>query len=178
LFFLGDVGDVPPDGQPDQLHPEVSQGRERLGKDAVIEHHEHPVDAAAGLDDGVDEVDLGAPVGGHVLHQQDMAAFRHLALDLGHAGEPLGLLAHVEHGQAHLLRNPGGVGNASGLAPGHGLDGLVGRRGGNGLGGIADHAGTFGGEGNQFPAIDIDGAGPARGEDIGILRPEVHGAGV
>src|SRR3546814_6779995 len=75
-------------------------------------------DLGAGPADGIDEVQLGAAVGGEVLHQQHAAALAKGAFDLGVAAEALGLLAHVEHRQAEPLGDPGGEGNAGRLAAG------------------------------------------------------------
>ena len=92
------------------------------GEDAVVEDDEGVGDLGAGGADRLGEADLRAAVGGQVLDEEDARALGERALDLGVAAEALGLLADVEHRQRQALGDPGGEGDARGLAAGDGVE--------------------------------------------------------
>jgi hypothetical protein len=72
---------------------------EGAGEDAVVEHHEGVVTDRARVAQRLGEADLAGAVRGEVLHQQRVAPFRHLALDLRTAAEALRLFPHIGHGR-------------------------------------------------------------------------------
>src|SRR5580704_17890721 len=117
--LLGDRQHVPPGGERMQRHAEIAENLFAFGKDVVEEEHKDVLDHGAGVAKRLAEIDLAAPVGGHVLDEEDALARLDLTFDLGVAAKTLWLLAHILHGQHQPLGHPGGERNSRGLAAGH-----------------------------------------------------------
>src|ERR1043165_9081019 len=115
---LGDGEHVPPGGEGVEANLFGGQRLEALWEDAVMEDDEGVADDPAGGADRADEVELRGALAREILDQQHARPLRHLALDLGVAAEALRLLADIEHRQGHALGDPGGEGDAGGLAAG------------------------------------------------------------
>src|SRR3546814_21163243 len=125
------------------------------------------VDLATGVAERIDEVQLRATVGREVLDQQNAAALRKIALDLGVAAEALRLLAHVEHRQAEPFGDPRREGDAGGLATGAAVDRLVAGLALNQRAGEAHELRAGAREGDGLAAGYVDGARPHRREGEG-----------
>ena len=121
-LVLGDGERVPPGREPMQGDAPFGERGDGLREDAVVKDHEAVRDFAARRAQRLDEVQLGAAVGRQVLDQKDARAFGQMPFDLGVAAEALGLLAHVDHRQVEAFGDPGGEGDAGGLAAGNAVD--------------------------------------------------------
>ena len=175
LALFGDTQHVPPGCERMHLDLDLRHDFLAFGEDVVIEDHEHVVDDRPRVAQRLAEVDLGAAVGGEVLHQQRARPLQQMPLDLGIAPEPLRFLAHVLHRQHQRIGDPGRERDAGGLAAGDGVDALEAdllddfRRGKTHQ--RAAHARI----GNQLAAIDVDRARPAGGENERLVLAEMHG---
>ena len=105
-----------------QSDAEIAKDLLALRIDAVEENDDAVVADAAGVADRLDEIDLALAVGGEVFDQQHPLAVLQLAFDLRAAAEALGLLADVLHRQTEPFGDPGGEGDAGGLAARHRID--------------------------------------------------------
>ena len=164
---------VPPRAQMVQGDVHPRQGLERAREHAVEEHDERVVHDRARVTQRLREADLRLPVGGEVLDQQRALALRHVALDQRIATEALRLLAHIRHRSAHPIGDPGGERDAGGLAAGDRLDRLVADMTVDLLHPQFADLRSCAREVDDPPAVDIDRRFPARGEGIGLFRPEI-----
>src|SRR5262249_37188878 len=87
----------------------------------------------------------------------------------------LRLLPDVDHWQAKALGDPGGEGDAGGLAAGDNGDTLEPDRGLDPLDGQIDDPPPGAGKADDPAAVDIDGRKPAGGQAKRIGRPKMHG---
>ena len=166
---------VPPGAEVVQLDLHLAQGVEAAGEHPVEQHHEGVVDDGTGVAQRLAELDLGGAVGGEVFHQQGALAFRHVALDQRVAAESLRLFAHIGHRGHHPVGDPGGEGNARGLAAGHHLDVFVADVPADLLHAELADLGASAGKIDDAPAVDIDRRLPARSKGIGFLGTAVDG---
>src|SRR5579872_1602023 len=113
---------VPPGGERVQGDAEIAQDFFAFGKDVVEEEDEAVLDHGAGLAQRLAEIDLAAPVGGHVFDQQHAVTLLEMALDLRVAAKTLRLLAHILHRQHQPIRHPGGKRDAGGFAAGDAVE--------------------------------------------------------
>src|SRR5258708_3618263 len=157
-----------------QPHAELAEDLLRVGEDIVVEVDEHVIDQRAGVAQRLAEIYLGAPVGGEILDQQRARPFADVALDLRIAAEALGLLPHVLHRQAEALGDPGGVGNAGGLAAGDDVELLETDVAHQRRLGEVDELPAHAGIEDQLAAVDVHRARPARGEAEGLVFVEQH----
>ena len=161
-----------------QLDAARRQHLDALREDAVVEDHEAVGDLGLGLLQRLDEDQLAAAVGGEVLDQQHALAGLEVALDLGHAAEALGLLAHVDHRLLGQRRQEGGERDAGGLAARHHVDLVPADLAIDRLQRMAHDLGARLGIGDQLAAVDVDRARPPRGEDVRVLGPAMDGLDV
>ncbi len=127
-----------------------------------------------GFADGIDEVDFRCAIGGKVFDQKNALAFMDVTFDAGLAAKALGLFADILHRQVQNIGQPRGIGDARGFTTGDRIKCLVTGLVGNLTGGKFHDLAACAREGNQFAAINIDRAGPARCQDIGLFRAEIH----
>src|SRR6185312_1047232 len=172
--LVGDAQHVPPGREPMQRHVLRRQARQAFREDAVIEDDEAVADGAAGLADGLHEIELRGALAGEILDEQDAGALGHLALDLSVAAESFGFFAHIEHRQRQALGDPRGEGDAGGLAAGDGVERFVTDGALDEVGGQVHEAAPGARERDESPAIDIDRAAAAGGEGERLLRAEQH----
>src|SRR5271166_6086668 len=165
---------VPPVAQVVQGDVHLGELLEAAGEHAVEEHHEGVVDDRAGVAQGLAELDLGLAVGGEVLDQQGPLALRDIALDQSIAPEALGLLTDIGHRRHHPVGDPGGEGDAGGLAAGHDLDLLPADLAADLLDAQLTDLRTSAREGDDSAAIHIDGRLPAGGEGVGLGGADVE----
>src|SRR5208283_3865111 len=165
---------VPPVAQVVQGDVHLGELLEAAGEHAVEEHHEGVVDDRAGVAQGLAELDLGLAVGGEVLDQQGPLALRDIALDQSIAPEALGLLTDIGHRRHHPVGDPGGEGDAGGLAAGHDPDLLPADLAADLLDAQLTDLRTSAREGDDSAAIHIDGRLPAGGEGVGLGGADVE----
>ena len=159
------------------VQPQAVAGErvDRLREDAVVEDDEGVRDLGAGGAQRLGEPELRAAVGGQILDQQHPRALGQRPLDLRVAAEALGLLADVEHRQAEPLGDPGGEGDARGLAAGDRVElreaGVAQQLGAGEVHQRRPHRRI----GDQLAAVDVDRRGEPGGELVGLVAAEVHG---
>ena len=178
LAFPGRFQDIVPGRQEMKSDAETGHGFLGAGKGAVEKDHEDVGDLGAGVAEPVNESHLRAAVGGQVLDQQHPLAWFQVSFDLGVAAEALGLLAHVKHRLGPGFGDPGGVGDARRLAAGDGIDVVETDGGFQFFNPQPNDAPTRLGKRYHPAAVDIDRAGPAGGQGIGLIRAEVDGADI
>ena len=153
----------------------IAQCGDTFWENPVVEDDECMGACRARFPQRLHEIELGAAVGRQILHQDRPLALFEIALDPGVAAKALGLLADVAHGQRELVGDPGGKGNAGGLAAGDHIERLNADPLFDQYAREVHQDLPCGGKSDQPPAIHIDRARLAAGEGKRLIGSNENG---
>ena len=162
-----------PVGQPVQGDPGIGDDFFRGGKNPVVKNDDAVLHDGPGLPDGVAEIHLAFSVGGQILDEKHPLPLFQIALNLALAPESLFFLANVDHRLVVVVREPCGERNARSLPARDDVESLSSDVRVDFPGGDLHDLAALARGGDDFPAIHIDRAGPAGGENIRLLEVAV-----